>query len=68
MKVIDFSNYLQVLEGIHKPWHEKYYAMYSSVLGGVVLDPLLMQVPLDDHLVHRGDGVFDPFKCVGRGA
>jgi len=68
MKTIDFSNYLEVLEGLRKPWHEKYYALYSSVLGGVVLDPLLMQVPIDDHLVHRGDGVFDTFKCVDRAA
>lgn len=68
MKTIDFSNYLEVLEKLRKPWHAKYYALYSSVLGGVVLDPLLMQVPIDDHLVHRGDGVFDTFKCVGRAA
>lgn len=68
MKTIDCSNYLDVLSGIRKPWHEKYYAMYSSVLGGVALDPVLMQVPIDDHLVHRGDGVFDTFKCVGRAA
>ena len=68
MKTIDFSNYLEVLSGLRKPWHKTYFAMYSSVLGGVVLDPLLMQVPLDDHLVHRGDGVFDTFKCLGRGA
>lgn len=68
MKTIDLSNYLQVLDNLRKPWHKTYYALYSSVLGGVVLDPLLMQVPIDDHLVHRGDGVFDTFKCVGRGA
>ena len=68
MKIIDCSNYLDVLSGTRKPWHEKYYAMYSSVLGGVVLDPVLMQVPIDDHLVHRGDGVFDTFKCVGGAA
>jgi branched-chain amino acid aminotransferase len=68
MKIIDCSNYLDVLSGTRKPWHEKYYAMYSSVLGGVVTDPVLMQVPIDDHLVHRGDGVFDTFKCVGRAA
>ncbi len=68
MKTIDFSNYLTVLENGRKPWHEKYFAMYSSVLGGVVLEPLLMQVPIDDHLVHRGDGVFDTFKCVARAA
>lgn len=42
--------------------------MYSSLLGGVITDPLLMQVPVDDHLVHRGDGVFDTFECVGRAA
>lgn len=68
MKTIDFSNYLNVLDGLRKPWHDKYYAMYSSMLGGVVRDPMLMQVPIDDHLVHRGDGVFDTFKCVGRAA
>jgi branched-chain amino acid aminotransferase len=38
---------------------DKYFAMYSSVLGGVVTNPGLMSVPLEDHLVHRGDGVFD---------
>lgn len=68
MKVIDISSYLSVLEGVRKPWHSKYYAMYSSVLGGIVVDPVLMQVPVDDHLVHRGDGVFDTFKCVGHAA
>lgn len=68
MKRIDASNYLDTLTSGRKPWHARYYAMYSSVLGGVVTDPLLMQVPADDHLVHRGDGVFDTFKCVKRAA
>lgn len=36
-----------------------FYAMYSSVLGGIVTDPALMVVPLDDHMVHRGHAVFD---------
>ena len=36
-----------------------YLAMFSSWLGGVITDPALMQIPLDDHLVHRGHGVFD---------
>jgi 4-amino-4-deoxychorismate lyase len=36
-----------------------FYAMYSSVLGGIVTDPSLMVVPLDDHMVHRGHAVFD---------
>ncbi len=37
----------------------RYFAMYSSVLGGIVTDPRLMTVPLEDHIVHRGDGVFE---------
>jgi 4-amino-4-deoxychorismate lyase len=36
-----------------------FYAMYSSVLGGIVTDPSLMVLPLDDHMVHRGHAVFD---------
>jgi branched-chain amino acid aminotransferase len=68
MKLIDNAHYLEVLATTSQSFHERYYAMYSSILDGVVLDPLLMQVPVDDHLVHRGDGVFDTFKCVARGA
>ena len=36
-----------------------FYAMYSSVMGGIVTDPALMVLPLDDHMVHRGHAVFD---------
>ncbi|CAO2186371.1 unnamed protein product [Urochloa humidicola] len=36
-----------------------YPAMYSSVAGGIILDPAMMVVPVDDHMVHRGHGVFD---------
>lgn len=41
-----------------------YLAMYSSWLGGIVKSPGLMLVPVDDHLVHRGDGVFEAIKVV----
>ncbi len=40
------------------------FSMYSSLVDGIVTDPVLMSIPLDDHLVHRGDGVFEMFKCV----
>lgn len=33
--------------------------MYSSVFGGIVTDPALMVLPLDDHMAHRGHAVFD---------
>ena len=41
-----------------------YLAMYSSVYDGIVTDTALMAVPIDDHMVHRGDGVFETMKCV----
>ncbi|MBW1975712.1 MAG: aminotransferase class IV [Deltaproteobacteria bacterium] len=46
-------------------YHSKYLAMYSSWFGGIVRDPSFMLMPIDDHMVHRGDGVFEVFKCVG---
>ncbi|CAN6463251.1 unnamed protein product [Victoria cruziana] len=33
--------------------------MYSSMFGGITVDPAMMMIPLDDHMVHRGHGVFD---------
>ena len=43
---------------------KKLYAMYSSVVDCIVTDQSVMTVPVDDHMVHRGDGVFESFKCV----
>ena len=42
----------------------KYSAFYSSQLGGVVTDPALMVIPFDDHMVHRGHGIFDTAGLV----
>jgi 4-amino-4-deoxychorismate lyase len=41
-----------------------FYSMYSSVLGGIVTDPALMVLPLDDHIVHRGHAVFDTATLI----
>lgn len=43
---------------------ENFYAMYSSRLDGIVTDPALMVLPLDDHMVHRGHAVFDTATLV----
>ena len=42
----------------------KYTAFYSSQLGGIVTDPALMVIPFDDHMVHRGHGIFDTAGIV----
>src|ERR1044071_10326184 len=51
-------------ESVHAKAHN-FFAMYSSVLGGIVTDPALMVLPLDDHMVHRGHSVFDTATLTG---
>src|SRR5919106_2256788 len=41
-----------------------YSSFYSSQLGGIVTDPALMVLPFDDHMVHRGHGIFDTAGLV----
>lgn len=42
-------------------------AFFSSEVGGIVVDTALMGVAIDDHLVHRGHGVFDTATIAGGG-
>lgn len=54
----------EVLQKVQEKWAAlsgppPYPAMYSSVFGGIILDPAMMVLPIDDHMVHRGHGVFD---------
>lgn len=59
-KIVDRQGWLERLPNREK----KLYAMYSSVTDCIVTDQSVMAVPVDDHMVHRGDGVFESFKCV----
>lgn len=47
------------------PHSQSYLAMYSTEWDAIVTDPRLMHVPVDDHLVHRGDGVFETLLWEG---
>jgi len=42
-----------------------FYAMYSNALDGIVTDPGLMVLPLDDHIAHRDHSVFDTATLTG---
>jgi branched-subunit amino acid aminotransferase/4-amino-4-deoxychorismate lyase len=64
LRHLDLEDCQQLAGDFVKPYHQNYLAMYSSILGGVVTHPFLMTIPLDDHMVHRGDGIFEAFKCV----
>lgn len=61
---LSFDEVVDRLLVLKEPYHKNYLAMYSSWYGGIITDPALMMIPLDDHLVHRGDGVFEAFKCT----
>ncbi|MCC6992838.1 MAG: aminotransferase class IV [Acidobacteria bacterium] len=52
------------LHGLRARQPVKYWAFYSSQLGGIVTDPALMVLPFDDHMVHRGHGIFDTAGLV----
>jgi len=41
------------------------FAFYSSVTNAISTDVALMQVPIDDHQVHRGHAVFDTCNVEG---
>lgn len=64
MKILTTEEVLKHLQQSQKPYQESYKAMYSSYLGGITMDPSFMMIPMDDHLVHRGDGVFEAIKFM----
>jgi branched-chain amino acid aminotransferase len=65
MRRYELADFPELAGTLRRPYHAGYFAMYSSVYGGIVTDPVLMLLPMDDHLAHRGDGIFEVFKCVG---
>ena len=47
------------LRGQPRPGEDKVLVFYDHRLRALCRDPRLMLLPLDDHMVHRGDGVFE---------
>jgi branched-chain amino acid aminotransferase len=63
-KTVDTQGYIQRVLEAWRPGTDKVLAFYEHRLGVIGTDPRLMNVPLDDHLVHRGDGVFETMKYL----
>jgi branched-chain amino acid aminotransferase len=61
---LSFEDTIARLNNMHLDHQNSYTSMYSTWYGGIITDPALMLVPIDDHMVHRGDGIFEAFKCV----
>ena len=62
--VLAAQDVLAQVQSIRARQPVKYWAFYSSQLGGIVTDPALMIIPFDDHMVHRGHGIFDTAGLV----
>lgn len=64
LRLLAAADVLAGLRSLRERQPVKYYAFYSSQLGGIVTDPALMVIPFDDHMVHRGHGIFDTAGLV----
>ena len=64
LQILDAGDVVARLEALRARQPVKYSAFYSSQLDGVVTDPALMVIPFDDHMVHRGHGIFDTAAIV----
>jgi 4-amino-4-deoxychorismate lyase len=64
LRTLNEHEVVEQLRALRAKQPVKYTAFYSSQLGGVVTDPALMVIPFDDHMVHRGHGIFDTAGIV----
>ena len=64
LPVLGAEDVLAGLRALRTRQPVKFSAFYSSQLGGIVTDPALMVIPFDDHMVHRGHGIFDTAGLV----
>jgi 4-amino-4-deoxychorismate lyase len=64
LPVLTATDVLDRLQALRTRQPVRFWAFYSSQLGGIVTDPALMVLPFDDHMVHRGHGVFDTAAIV----
>ena len=59
MNAVDKQTYLEKMLAAPRPGADKVLAFYEHRVNAICTDPHLLLAPLDDHLCHRGDGVFE---------
>jgi branched-chain amino acid aminotransferase len=62
VQIRDEHYYWERLRELPRPGEENFLAFYDHRMGAIFTNPRLMLIPLDDHLVHRGDGVFEALR------
>lgn len=66
MQAVDSDAYLKALLSAPRPGADRVLAFYDHRVGCIGTDPRLLLLPLDDHICHRGDGLFESICCRER--
>ncbi len=64
IKKVGREEYIDGMLSAMRAGTDKVCAFYEHRVGMICTDPKVMLMPWDDHLVHRGDGVFETLKFV----
>lgn len=65
LPILNGEQWREKVRTIARPGAEHILAFYEHRVGAICRDPREMLVPLDDHLVHRGDGIFETIRISG---
>lgn len=60
--VINGTDWQARANALTRPGEEHVLAFYEHRIGAICRDPRQLLLPLDDHLVHRGDGAFETIR------
>ena len=64
VSILSSEEYLRAMLAAPRVRANETLAFYDHRVGGICTDATMMLIPLDDHIVHRGDGVFETVKYV----
>ncbi len=59
MRIADSAEFLKALLNASRPGSDRILAFYDSRVDLICRDASLLLIPLDDHMCHRGDGLFE---------
>ncbi len=66
MHELPFDEYLERMLAVPRPGADNFLGFYDHRVGAMCRDPRLLLIPLDDHICHRGDGLFESI-CFRKG-
>ncbi len=62
--ILDSTTWTQHINSLQRPGNSNFLAFYDYSIDSICCDPKQMLIPIDDHLVHRGDGIFETLRIT----